>query len=47
MLGLSDTIDQLAMANSVCFYSNVLRREDESDWLHLIRMAIIVIVVSN
>ena len=26
MLGLSETIDQLAMANSVCWYGHVLRR---------------------
>ena len=28
MFGLSETIDQLAMANSVHWYSDVLRRED-------------------
>ena len=28
MLGLDKTIDQLAMANSVCRYGHVLRRED-------------------
>ena len=28
MLGLSETIDQLAMANSVCLYGHVLMRED-------------------
>ena len=28
MFGLSETIDQLAMANSVRWYSDVLRRED-------------------
>ena len=28
MLGLKETIDQLAMANSVCWYAHVLRRED-------------------
>ena len=28
MLGLSETIDQLAMANNVCWYGHVLRRED-------------------
>ena len=28
MLGLNETMDQLAMANSVRFYGNVLRRED-------------------
>ena len=29
MLGLSETIDQLAMGNSVCWYGHVLRREDD------------------
>ena len=29
MLSLSETIDQLAMANSVHLYSHVLRREDD------------------
>ena len=28
MLGLNETIDQLAMVNSVCWYGHVLRRED-------------------
>ena len=28
MLGLKETIDQLAMANSVHWYGHVLRRED-------------------
>ena len=28
ILGLNETIDKLAMANSVCWYSQVLRRED-------------------
>ena len=28
MLGLKETMDQLAMANSVHWYGNVLRRED-------------------
>ena len=28
MLGLNETIGQLAMANSVCSYVRVLRRED-------------------
>ena len=28
MLGLNETIDQLAIANSVHWYSHVLRRED-------------------
>ena len=28
MLGLNDTIDQLAMASSVCWYGHVLRREN-------------------
>ena len=29
MLGLKETMDQLAMANSVCWYGHVLRREDD------------------
>ena len=29
MLGLNETMDQLAMANSVCWYGYVLRREDD------------------
>ena len=36
MLGLSETIDQLAMANSVCLYGHVLRREDG----HVLRRAL-------
>ena len=28
MLGLSEAKDQLSMANSVCWYGHVLRRED-------------------
>ena len=28
MLVLRESIDQLAMANSVCWYGHVLRRED-------------------
>ena len=28
MLDFNETIDQLAMANSVCWYGHVLRRED-------------------
>ena len=36
MLGLNETIDQLAMANSVCWYGHVLRRaldfEVEGQW---------------
>ena len=28
VLGLNETIDQLVMANSVCWYGHVLRRED-------------------
>ena len=28
MLGLSETLDHLAMAGSVCWYGHVLRRED-------------------
>ena len=28
MLGMNETIDQFVMANSVCRYGNVLRRED-------------------
>ena len=27
-MGLNETIDQFAMANSVCWYGHVLRRED-------------------
>ena len=36
MLSLSETIDQLAMANSVCRYGHVLRREDG----HVLRRAL-------
>ena len=36
MLGLSETIDQLAMVNSVCWYCHVLRREDG----HVLKMAL-------
>ena len=36
MVGLSETIDQLAMASSVCWYGHVLRREDD----HVLRGAI-------
>ena len=36
MLGLCETIDQLAMANSVCWYGHVLRREDG----HVLRRAL-------
>ena len=28
MLGLNEAIDQLSIANSVCWYGDVLRRED-------------------
>ena len=28
ILGLNETIDQLSMANSVCLYGHVYRRED-------------------
>ena len=28
MLGLNETISQLAMANNVCWYAHVLRRDD-------------------
>ena len=28
MLGLNEIIDQMVMANSVCWHGNVLRRED-------------------
>ena len=28
MLGLNETMDQLVMANSVCWHGHVLRRED-------------------
>ena len=36
MLGLNVTIDQLAMANIVCWYVHVLRREDG----HVLRRAL-------
>ena len=36
ILGLSETIDQLAMANGVCWYGNVLMIED----CHVLRRAI-------
>ena len=38
MLGLNEAIDKLAMANSVCWYGNVLRREDG----HVLRMALVL-----
>ena len=36
MVGLNETIDQLLMANSVCLYGHVLRREDG----HVLRRAL-------
>ena len=36
MLGFNETIDQLAMANSVCWYGHVLRRGDG----HFLRRAL-------
>ena len=36
MLGFNETIDQLAMANSVHWYGHVLRREDD----HVLRRAL-------
>ena len=36
ILGLNENIDQLAMANSVRWYGNVLRREDD----HILRRAL-------
>ena len=36
MLGLNETMHQLAMANSVCWYSHVLRREGG----HVLRRAL-------
>ena len=36
MLGLSKAMDQLAMANSVCWYDHVLGREDG----HILRRAL-------
>ena len=40
MLGLNETIDQLAMANSVCWHGHVLRREDG----HVLRGALDFVV---
>ena len=36
MYGLNENINRLAMANSVCWYGHVLRREDG----HVLRMAL-------
>ena len=36
MLGLSETVDQLAMANSVCWHGDVLKKEDD----HVLRSAL-------
>ena len=36
MLGLNETVDQLAMANSVRWYGHVLKREDG----HVLRRAL-------
>ena len=36
ILGISETIDQLAMANSDCWYGHMLRREDS----HILRNAL-------
>ena len=36
MLGLNETIDQLAMANGVCWYGHVLRKYD----YHVLRRAL-------
>ena len=36
MLGLNETIDQLAMVGSVCWYGQILRREDG----HVLRRAL-------
>ena len=36
MLGLSNALDQLAIANSGCWYGHVLRREDG----HMLKMAL-------
>ena len=36
MLGLNETINHLAMVNSVCWYGDVLRREDG----HVLRRAL-------
>ena len=35
MSGMTETMDQLAMADSVCWYGNVLRKEDD----HILRRA--------
>ena len=32
MLGLNETLDQLAMANSVCWYGHFLRLDDDHVW---------------
>ena len=40
MLGLNETIDQLAISNSVCWYGNVLRREDG----HVLRRALYFVI---
>ena len=29
ILGLNENIDHLAMANSICWYAHVLRKEDD------------------
>ena len=36
VMGLNETMDQLAMANSVCWYGHVLKREDG----HILRRAL-------
>ena len=36
MLGLKETMDQLAMASNVCWYGHVLRKEDS----HVLRRAL-------
>ena len=36
MLGVNETMDQLAVANSICWYGHVLRREDG----HVLRRAL-------
>ena len=36
MLALKEAIDQMAVANSVCWYGHVLRRED----VHVLRRAL-------
>ena len=43
MLGLNETIDQLAIANSVRWYGHVLRREDG----HVLRRALDFVVVGQ